>query len=202
MVQVLALETTTEICSVTVGDKTNTVTRSIVAPRKHNEIILEVIDEILKTVAIAREDLDFVAFSAGPGSFTGVRLGAAIAQGIALGLDIEVIPIPTSQAMAHRVHQIDPQLTNFTIMRQSRRGWFYRAQFCVDSTGITLEHADELIQYDGNQTEAGLIFQNHLSLSALEVHELAIADPSKSVASEFAVPIYVEGDSPYRQAAR
>ncbi len=200
MVQVLALETTTDICSVTVGDNANTVTRSIVAPRKHNEIILEVIDEILKTAAILREDLDFVAFSAGPGSFTGVRLGAAIAQGIALGLDIEVIPIPTSQAMAHRVHQIDPHLTNFTIMRQSRRGWYYRAQYCVDLTRVKLIYADELIQYDGNQTEVGLIFQNQLSLSAVEVHELAIANLEKSVAPEFAIPMYIEGDSPYRQA--
>ena len=53
--------------------------------------------------AVKAGELEGVAFSAGPGSFTGVRIGAAIAQGVALGGGIPVIPVPTSEVAAEQV---------------------------------------------------------------------------------------------------
>ena len=200
MVQLLALETTAEICSVAVGDQHNSIIRSVDAPRQHNEIILELIDDILTTASILRKELDFIAFSAGPGSFTGVRLGASIAQGIALGLGIEVIPVPTSWAMAHRIFKLNPHLQNFTLRRRSRREWDYRSRFCVGPQGIECEQTDQLIASETEDCDSTTITQHQVSPSAVEVLELAIADLSKSVQPEFAHPIYVEGDNPYRQA--
>ena len=89
--KLLAFETSTEACSVALFVDGNVLSRSAIAPRRHAELVLPWADELLAEAGIPKSQLDAVACTRGPGAFTGVRLGIAVTQGIALALDRPVV---------------------------------------------------------------------------------------------------------------
>ena len=110
----LALDTSTEACSVALlyhGEKTYI---NELAQRTHTKRILPMIDEILVNSGLGLTQVDALAFGRGPGSFTGVRVGAGIAQGLAFGADLPVIPVSNLTAMAQaafELHQAENVVT-------------------------------------------------------------------------------------------
>lgn len=100
--KLLAFETSTEACSVAIWRDGEVVERFGIAPRRHAELALPWAEALLAEAGVARTQLDAIAVGRGPGAFTGVRLGVAIAQGIALALDIPVLPVSTLLALAAR----------------------------------------------------------------------------------------------------
>lgn len=101
----LALETATEHCSVAllrsaVDGSHEVLVRRLHAPRQQTELILPMIDEVLAESGLRLNQLDGLAYSRGPGAFTGVRIAAAVAQGLALGADLGVVPVSSLQALA------------------------------------------------------------------------------------------------------
>ncbi|MBO4864708.1 MAG: tRNA (adenosine(37)-N6)-threonylcarbamoyltransferase complex dimerization subunit type 1 TsaB [Eubacterium sp.] len=68
--------------------------------KTHSETLLPMIDEIMKTSETGMESLDAVAIAAGPGSFTGLRIGAATAKGLAMAIDKPIIPVKTCEGLA------------------------------------------------------------------------------------------------------
>jgi tRNA threonylcarbamoyladenosine biosynthesis protein TsaB len=96
----LAIETSTEACSAAVLTDAGLVARSEIAPRLHAQRVLPMCGEALAEAGIARSALDAIAVGRGPGAFTGVRLAIAAAQGIALALDIPVVPVSSLAALA------------------------------------------------------------------------------------------------------
>ena len=70
----------------------------------HSQTLLPMIDEIMRMTAVKPEELDAVAVAAGPGSFTGLRIGSATAKGIGLALDLPLIPVPTVEALAYNLY--------------------------------------------------------------------------------------------------
>jgi len=100
--KLLAFETATEACSVAVLDDGRVLERFDIAPRRHTELALPWAQALLAEAGLGKAQLDAVAVGCGPGAFTGVRLGVALAQGIALGLDLPVVPVSTLQALACR----------------------------------------------------------------------------------------------------
>ncbi len=96
----LALDTSTEACSAALCLNGQLLERSELAPRRHGELILPMIDSLLAEAGISKQQLDIIAVGRGPGSFTGVRLGVSLAQGIALGLDLPIIAISSLAALA------------------------------------------------------------------------------------------------------
>ena len=96
----LAFETSTEACSVALWIDGEVRERFDVVPRRHAELALPWAEQLLADAGIARSRLDAVAVGRGPGAFTGVRLGVALAQGIALALDVPVLPVSTLAALA------------------------------------------------------------------------------------------------------
>ena len=98
--KLLAFETSTEACSVALWLDGEVRERFEVAPRRHAELALPWAERLLADAEIARSALDAIAVGRGPGAFTGVRLGVAIAQGIALALDLPVAPVSTLAALA------------------------------------------------------------------------------------------------------
>jgi tRNA threonylcarbamoyladenosine biosynthesis protein TsaB len=98
--RILSLDASTDICSVALGGEEGFVERSAVAGQRHSELLLPMIQALLAGAETAVGDLDGIAFGSGPGSFTGLRIACGVAQGLALGVGLPVIGIPTLEAMA------------------------------------------------------------------------------------------------------
>ncbi len=100
MPRLLALDTSTEACSVALYDGTHMSERVVDAPREHVQRILPMIDEVLTLNALTLQDIDAIAFARGPGSFTGLRICLGIVQGLAYGANLPVLPVSTLAAIA------------------------------------------------------------------------------------------------------
>ncbi|MDD3354892.1 tRNA (adenosine(37)-N6)-threonylcarbamoyltransferase complex dimerization subunit type 1 TsaB [Zoogloea sp.] len=98
--KILALETSTDAGSVALLDGERVVERAVVGRPGHSETLLPGIRALLEECSVSLQALDAIAFGAGPGAFTGLRLACGAAQGLALGLGKSVIPVGTLHALA------------------------------------------------------------------------------------------------------
>lgn len=103
--KILALETSTEYGSVALLDGERLIERPVAGRPGHSETILPEVRELLKEAAVGLADLDAIAFGAGPGAFTGLRLACGVAQGLALGAGKPVVPVCTLEALADQCDQ-------------------------------------------------------------------------------------------------
>jgi len=104
--KLLAFETSTEACSVALWFDGDLRERFELAPRRHAELSLPWAEQLLAEAGVKRRELDAVALGRGPGAFTGVRLAIALAQGVALALDVPVIPVSTLAVLALRAQPL------------------------------------------------------------------------------------------------
>jgi len=98
--QILALDTSTEYLSLALSLNAKTLTRDIHAGQSHSQQILPLLRELLDEAGVELTQLDGIAFGAGPGSFTGLRIGCGVAQGLAFGANLPVIAVSTLMALA------------------------------------------------------------------------------------------------------
>lgn len=96
----LALDTSTEACSVALQYHDKLLTLDEICPQQHSKRILPMIQQLLDEAGLSLKHLDGIVFGRGPGSFTGVRIGAGITQGLAFGADLPVYGVSTLAAMA------------------------------------------------------------------------------------------------------
>ena len=131
--KLLAFETATEACSVAVWDDGRILERFEIAPRRHAELALPWAEQLLVEAGLARAQLDAIAVSRGPGAFTGVRLGIALAQGIALALDRPVVAASTLAVLALRADAAPG--TRVLAAIDARMGEIYSAAFAMEADG-------------------------------------------------------------------
>ncbi|MDX2164576.1 MAG: tRNA (adenosine(37)-N6)-threonylcarbamoyltransferase complex dimerization subunit type 1 TsaB [Gammaproteobacteria bacterium] len=105
MTNILAIDTSTEACSAALYVDGKITSRYEFAPQRHALLLLPFCDELLAEANLTPADLSAVAFGRGPGSFTGVRIAAAAAQGIATAHHIPVISVSTLQTLAQVAYQ-------------------------------------------------------------------------------------------------
>lgn len=127
----LAMETTTEACSVALVHGDQLLVRSELAPRRHTELVLPMADALLAEAGLARTALDAIAVGRGPGAFTGVRIGVALAQGMALALDLPVVAVSSLAALALEAEADDAAIL---AVIDARMGEIYAGAYRYDVT--------------------------------------------------------------------
>lgn len=98
--KILALDTATEACSAAIFIDGAVCERYALVEQQHSSSILPMVQAVLAEAAVPLTALDAVAFGRGPGSFTALRIGAAVTQGLAFGADLPVIPVSSLAALA------------------------------------------------------------------------------------------------------
>ena len=98
--RILALDASTELCSAALGDGAHWQERVERAGQRHSELLLPMVRALLAEARIGLSDVDGIAFGAGPGSFTGLRIACGVAQGLAFGARLTVVGVSTLEAMA------------------------------------------------------------------------------------------------------
>ena len=101
--KVLALDAATEACSVALLNDGELIHRSLEAGRSNAAKIVRMVEELLAEAQLSLSTLDGIASSIGPGAFTGVRITVAVAQGLAFGANLSVVPVTTLEALALQV---------------------------------------------------------------------------------------------------
>jgi tRNA threonylcarbamoyladenosine biosynthesis protein TsaB len=118
--QILALDTATESCSVALLSGEGLITREEEPGRGHAQIILPMIDAVLAEAGRRLTDLTAIAFGRGPGGFTGVRLAASVTQGLAFGAGLPVVPVSDLAALAQRALDADPSAMRVLVVNDAR----------------------------------------------------------------------------------
>ena len=140
--KLLALDTATEACSAALLSGDAVYERHDIAPRRHAELILPMVDGVLTEAGLGLNDLDAIAFGRGPGAFTGVRIAAGVTQGLALGAGLPVIPISSLAALAQ------PALGKAAVVLpaiDARMGEVYWAAYESDQDGLATALAGEQV---------------------------------------------------------
>lgn len=138
----LAIETATEACSVALIHGDQVIARSEIAPRRHTELVLPMADALLAEAGLSRHALDAIAVGRGPGAFTGVRLGISLAQGMALALDVPVVTVSSLAALALEAPEDDEAIL---AVIDARMGEVYAASYRRDGQGGLIALDDERV---------------------------------------------------------
>ena len=105
MPNILAIETSSEACSLAVSNGDRLEVCHEVIPQQHTEKLLPLMQELMNDINLTYQDLDVVATGCGPGSFTGTRLSCSITQGLAYSIGIPVISVSSMQILAQGMNR-------------------------------------------------------------------------------------------------
>lgn len=128
---ILHIETATDICSVILADSGVVVAEKTSEPiRDHASSLAVYIDEVLKEGGVKPSNLKAVAVSKGPGSYTGLRIGVSTAKGLCYALNIPLIAIATTKAMAQQFYLHNPEYNGYVVpLLDARRMEVYGAVY-------------------------------------------------------------------------
>ena len=132
---ILAIETSSELasCALLIGDTLGdtVLSRESGGVRTHSQSVLPMVQELLAEAQVRLDDVDAIAFGAGPGSFTGVRTACGVAQGLAFGAGLPVLPLVTLEAMAEACRAKNGA-TEVLAVLDARMNEVYWAQYRFD----------------------------------------------------------------------
>jgi tRNA threonylcarbamoyladenosine biosynthesis protein TsaB len=218
--QLLALDTSTECCSAALRLASGEVLlRAVITERGHAELILPMIDMLLSEAGLRLADLDGLAFGRGPGAFTGLRVAAGVAQGLAIGAGLRVAPISSLAAVAAQVTLDSP--AQVLVCNDARMGEIYWATYWCGSnqtepreqTTEAVSPPERIVVADGVRHVAGNalmrypLLQERARLSGWQIHDglypradaiarlgaVALA-AGRGVGADQALPSYVRDD--------
>jgi len=210
--KVLALETANEQCSVSVIDDTQELFFQLDARAKaQTQTILPMIEQGLNDLGLAVSDLTAIAFSRGPGSFSGVRINAAVTQALAWSNDLPVIPVSTLQALAQAAYRLHG-LTAVTAVLDARMNEVYVASYQLDAQGImqavdeeqllSYEQGAEAVKFTVVGSGANLVQETaseykNVSATAQDIAVIAraAAKTENWVSAELALPVYLRDNA-------
>lgn len=225
--RILAIDTATEACSVALLNDQHIDALFELCPREHTQRILPLVQQVLTNNQLALTQLDALAFGRGPGSFTGVRIGIGIAQGLALGADLPLIGVSTLATMAQGAWRLTG-VTRVLAAIDARMGEVYWGEYQRDEQGNWHGEESEAVlkpeaalarmaQLDGAWATVGTGWQawpllqtdSTLSLTSAGVELPAAEDMlplaqqalrnGATVAAEHAEPVYLRNEVTWKK---
>ncbi|WP_372881107.1 tRNA (adenosine(37)-N6)-threonylcarbamoyltransferase complex dimerization subunit type 1 TsaB [Psychromonas sp.] len=146
---ILCIDTSTEACSVALLRQTATEQKIseqfMLAPREHTAKILPAVEQVLESSGINLSAIDIIAYGRGPGSFTGVRIGISIAQGLAFGIDKNMVGVSTLQAMAQQAFAMCTAEDVYAAI-DARMGEVYFAYYRLEGALMVLVDTEVVIK--------------------------------------------------------
>ncbi|MEA3276108.1 MAG: tRNA (adenosine(37)-N6)-threonylcarbamoyltransferase complex dimerization subunit type 1 TsaB [Pseudomonadota bacterium] len=142
--KVLAIDASGESCSAALLLGSQLEQRLSREPRRHGELILAMMDDLLKQAGITLSVLDALAFGRGPGSFTGVRIATAVVQGAAFGADLPVVPVSTLAALAQGHFRTQGRVRSLPAF-DARMGEVYWGCYVLGDTGLMQPVCEEQV---------------------------------------------------------
>jgi len=227
--KLLAIDTTEAGCSAALLINGEIRERYEIAPRTHSDLILPMMDSLLNEAGLSVNGLDGLGFARGPGSFTGVRIAAAVTQGLAVAANLPVVPVSSLLALAQgarRVYTAERVLAGF----DARMNEVYWASCEMSEDGIMQLCGDEQVcspqevaipddrgwcgvgsaweAYENILTERlgkkissfeADVFVHAQDVAVLAAHGL---ETGQAVSAEFAVPVYLRDQVAKKKAER
>jgi len=148
----LSIETSSEACSVALRINSETREKFELAPRRHAELILPMVLSLLAEAELALGQLDGIAFGRGPGSFTSLRIGIGVVQGLAWGQDLPVVPVSSLAAVSQTaIGQLsvrqgpEPEIRRVCVAMDARMKEVYHANFEANSNGLVNLSGEEQV---------------------------------------------------------
>ncbi len=210
--KLLALETANEQCSVSIVDENQELFFQLDTRAKaQTQTILPMVEQGYAQLGLNTADLTAIAFSRGPGSFSGVRINAAVTQALAWSHDLPVIPVSTLQALAQAAYRLHG-LTAVTAVLDARMNEVYIASFQLNKQGIMQAvDAEQLLDYQQAAQVAqftlvgsgsalikpeALEFKDIMA-TAQDIAQIArvAAQQQQWVAAEQALPVYLRDNA-------
>ena len=147
MTTILAVDTSTEACSVALQIGNETIAQYADEPRSHSRLLMPMVQQVLAEAQIKVNQLDAIGVSIGPGSFTGLRIGFAAVQGMAYGADIPVTPVSTLELIAATYRrQQNIQAGDVITLLDARMSEFNLGRYRLDKNNqIVALQADQLV---------------------------------------------------------
>lgn len=180
MPNILCIETATHQCSVALVSDTGMEALERFDPKGyiHGESLHPMMDELIEASELDWHDLDAIAVSLGPGSYTGLRIGASAAKGLAFALDLPCVGIPTLHHMAAGMAKKAPQMGAFVPMIDARRMEVYTSVFSGSSSawGENEVIALPLDETSYQEVKAQALFFGDGAVKAAEILQLPVVD--------------------------
>jgi tRNA threonylcarbamoyladenosine biosynthesis protein TsaB len=192
MRNLLAMECSADLCSVAI--RVNGEIRCLQGEgaRNHNRLLFPMIDQLLREQGVTLGDLSAIAFSAGPGSFTGIRLAASVAKGLGYAAKLPVIPVSSLAAIAQAFFSSGGE-DHCRVVVDARMGGFYVGEYEKNANGMAvasgkdrllltaqlseLENSVPLLTANGVATAADVLHLASVMLEAGEVCDALAAEP-------------------------
>ena len=153
--KILALDTSGLAASAAVTDNGKLLAESLLNYKlTHSQTIMPLVDAVCKETETELNTIDYIACTCGPGSFTGLRIGAATAKGLALGLGKKIVPVPTLDALAYNIFGTENIVCP---IMDARRSQVYSAFFTWDN-GTLVRLSDYMAESIDDITEKALAF--------------------------------------------
>lgn len=227
---ILAIDTSTDACSVACGSASECQATFELAPRGHAQRLLPMVQQVLGQAATGLKALDALAFTAGPGSFTGLRVAAGVVQGLAFASGKPVIPVSTlaSLALAY-VRESALDAINVLSLLDARMNEIYMGAYRIEEGRVTALTEDQLLppgqvvsrvpsaEGGWHVVGSGLVYREHFSRGWLQQHVVREAPAvyptaaaalqlawqsglETAMAAEQALPVYLRDEVAWKKA--
>lgn len=140
----LAIDTSTEACSVALAKQDQLFSRYELKPREHTRLILPMVDDLLNQSKLTLKDLSALVISIGPGSFAGLRIGAGVVQGLAFANNLPVIMISSLQLLAQTAFR-ELNTKRIAVLQNAHMQEVYFGLYSADEKGVMRAEKDDQI---------------------------------------------------------